>query len=195
MSSPRPPTAYLIAGPNGAGKTTFATEFLPGFVGCREFVNADLIAAGLAPFAPETQAIRAARLVLTRIKELTAARQDFAVETTLAGRNYVRAIADWKDAGYQVVLIFLWLPTAETAVARVANRVSQGGHGIPAPVIRRRFEAGLCNFFRLYSPLVDSWQLYDGSSRVPSCIAVALGEKVTVDQHDLFEMIRSRWGE
>src|SRR3954452_19279535 len=90
--SGRMPTAFVIAGPNGAGKTTFATEFLPDFVHCREFVNADLIAAGLSPFAPETQAMRAGRLVLTRIKELVEARRDFGFETTLAGRGYVHLL-------------------------------------------------------------------------------------------------------
>lgn len=104
------PTVYLIAGPNGAGKTTFATEFLPAFVHCREFVNADLIAAGLSPFAPETQAIRAGRLLLTRIKECTNDRRDFAFETTPAGRGYLRLVADLKRSGYRVVLYFLWCP-------------------------------------------------------------------------------------
>ena len=110
------PTVYVIAGPNGAGKTTFATEFLPEFVQCREFVNADLIAAGLSPFAPETQAMRAGRLVLVRIKELAEARQDFAFETTLAGRSYVKLISGLRQSGYNIVLFFLWLPSAEEAV-------------------------------------------------------------------------------
>ena len=145
------PTVYLIAGPNGAGKTTFATEFLPAFVHCREFVNADLIAAGLSPFAPETQAIRAGRLLLTRIKECTNARRDFAFETTPAGRGYLRLVADLKRSGYRVVLYFLWLPSAEAAMDRVAGRVRQGGHNIPEALIRRRFEAGLRNFFQLYA--------------------------------------------
>ena len=81
------PTVYVIAGPNGAGKTTFATEFLPDFVNCREFLNADLIAAGLSPFSPETENVRAGRLLLTRIRELVSARKDFGFETTLAGRS------------------------------------------------------------------------------------------------------------
>jgi len=83
------PTVYVIAGSNGAGKTTFAIEFLPDFVNCREFLNADLIAAGLSPFAPETQNVRAGRLLLTRIKELTTARETFGFETTLSGRGSV----------------------------------------------------------------------------------------------------------
>ena len=152
--SGRMPTAYVIAGPNGAGKTTFATEFLPDFVHCREFVNADLIAAGLSPFAPETQAMRAGRLSLTRIKELAEARRDFGFETTLAGRGYVNLLDGLRRSGYRVILFFLWLPSAEMAVARVANRVRQGGHNIPEATIRRRFEAGLRNFFRMYAPVV-----------------------------------------
>src|SRR3954469_9799617 len=108
MTSDRSPTAYLIAGPNGAGKTTFATEFLPDFVHCREFVNADLIAAGLSPFAPETQAIRAGRLSLTRIKELAETRSDFGFETTLAGRSYVHQLDGMGRSGYRIILFFLW---------------------------------------------------------------------------------------
>src|SRR5258708_36538080 len=107
MHPEQEPTVYVIAGPNGAGKTTFATECLPDFVQCREFVNADLIAAGLSPFAPETQAMRAGRLVLTRIKELAKARQDFGFETTLAGKGYVKLITELRQSGYQVVLFFL----------------------------------------------------------------------------------------
>src|SRR3954447_16330203 len=131
MTPDHQPTVYVIAGPNGAGKTTFATEFLPAFVQCREFVNADLIAAGLSPFAPETQAIRAGRLLLTRIKELSAPRQDFGFETTLAGRSYVKALKAMRADGYRLELFFLWLPSADLAVARVENRAIQGGHSVP----------------------------------------------------------------
>ena len=194
VESGRRPAAYVIAGPNGAGKTTFATEFLPDFVHCREFVNADLIAAGLSPFAPETQAVRAARLVLTRIKELARARQDFGFETTLAGRGYVKLITDLKRSGYHAVLFFLWLPSAEMAVARVANRVRQGGHDIPEATIRRRFEAGLRNFFGLYAPLVDSWHLYDGSQLPPSLIASLAEGAVREQQPETYRTIQDQWG-
>ncbi len=101
------PTDYVIAGPNGAGKTTFANEFLPDFVNCREFLNADLIAAGLAPFAPESQDFRAGRLLLARIKELTQAKRDFGFETTLSGRSYVPILKEMKKTGYRIILFFL----------------------------------------------------------------------------------------
>src|SRR5439155_14228488 len=114
---------YVIAGPNGAGKTTFASEFLPDFVQCREFLNADLIAAGLSPFAPESQNLRAGRLLLERIRELANTRADFGFETTLSGRTYVKLLGGMKASGYRIVLFFLWLPSAEMAIARVENRV------------------------------------------------------------------------
>lgn len=161
------PRVLIIAGPNGAGKTTFAREFLPIDAACPVFINADLIAAGLAPFAPETAAIQAGRLMLRELERHFAARTSFAFETTLSGRTYLRLITRWQAAGYRVKLLFLQLASPEEAVARVAQRVRQGGHNIPEPVIRRRFAAGLENFRRLYAPQVDAWSLYDNSDNVP----------------------------
>ena len=157
----------MIAGPNGAGKTTFAREFLPNEAGCPVFVNADLIAAGLAPFAPQTAAILAGRLMLQELDRHFAARESFAFETTLSGRGYLRHIAQWRAAGYRVKLIFLQLASAEEAIARVAHRVKQGGHDIPEDVIRRRFSAGWNNFERLYARHVDAWALYNNSGEDP----------------------------
>ncbi len=157
----------VIAGPNGAGKTTFAREFLPNEAGCPVFVNADLIASGLAPFAPETAAVQAGRLMLRELDRHFAAGQSFAFETTLSGRGYLPRIASWQAAGYRVELIFLRLASADEAVARVAVRVRQGGHDIPETTIRRRFAAGLDNFTRHYAPRVDSWVLYDNSGDEP----------------------------
>jgi len=157
----------IIAGPNGAGKTTFAREFLPVDAACPIFVNADLIAAGLAPFAPETAAIQAGRLMLQEMARHFAARESFAFETTLSGRAYLHHIRHWQSAGYRVKLIFLKLASAGEAIARVAQRVRQGGHDIPEAVIRRRFAAGLANFERLYAPRVDAWALYDNSGERP----------------------------
>lgn len=161
---------------------------------CREFVNADLIAAGLSPFAPELQAMRAGRLLLTRIRDLAEARQDFAFETTLAGRSYVRLLSELKQSGYDVILFFLWLPNAEAAIARVASRVRQGGHDVPEETIRRRFEAGVRNLLRIYAPLVDSWYMLDGSDLPPSLIAVRSDGLLQPLQPELYEMIRTRWG-
>ncbi len=160
----------IIAGPNGAGKTTFAREFLPNEATCPIFVNADLIAAGLAPFAPERAAAQAGRVMLEELERHFRSRQNFAFETTLAGRGYLRHITRWQLAGFRVELIFLRLANAEEAVARVAQRVKQGGHNLPEATIRRRFDAGLENFTHYYAPAVDLWALYDNSGEVPQLL-------------------------
>jgi predicted ABC-type ATPase len=157
----------IIAGPNGAGKTTFAREFLPNEAGCPIFVNADLIAAGIAPFRPETVAFRAGRLMLQEIARHTAERRSFAFETTLSGRTYAPMIDRWREQGYIVKLIFLSLALPDEAVARVAIRVRQGGHNIPVDTILRRFESGLTHFRETYRLRVNFWQLYDNSGEAP----------------------------
>ncbi len=161
----------IIAGPNGAGKTTFAREYLPHEAGCPDFINVDLISAGLSPFNPQQAALRAGRLMLQEIHRRVRAGESFAFETTLSGRSYAHLIPRWRKAGYHLKLIFLSLPSVDLAVARVLARVAQGGHDVPEDVIRRRFTAGLRNFERLYRALVDSWILYDNSGPVPKPIA------------------------
>lgn len=153
----------IIAGPNGAGKTTFAREFLPNEAGCPIFVNADLIAAGLSPFQPETMALRAGRLMLTEIAFHARSGHCFAFETTLSGKSYAQRIDRWRDNGYHVKRIFLSLPSAEEAILRVAKRVRQGGHAIPEATIRRRYTAGMENFEQIYRQRVDLWQQYNNS--------------------------------
>ena len=160
----------IIAGPNGAGKTTFARSFLPEEAHCTRFINADLIAAGLSPFAPEATAVRAGRLMLTEIGDCVDRGESFAFETTLAGRSYRRHIRRWRAMGYHVSLYFLSLPDPEAAIARVAERVRQGGHDIPQPVIRRRFAAGLANLEAIYKPAVDRCAVFDNVGREPVLI-------------------------
>jgi predicted ABC-type ATPase len=159
----QPKKIIIIAGPNGAGKTTFAREFLPNEAGCPIFVNADLIAAGLSPFQPELASIKAGRVMLEQIAEHARRGDNFAFETTLAGRAYLPMIRQWQRDGYRVKLIFLSLASPEEAIARVAERVAQGGHFIPDELVRRRFAAGLRNFKTLYCQEVDDWFLYDNS--------------------------------
>lgn len=164
--SPKP-KIVIIAGPNGAGKTTFAQAFLPQEAQCPRFINADLIAAGLSPFAPEAAAIKAGRLMLQEIRACVKRRESFAFETTLAGQAYLRRIEDWRQLGYHISPFFLSLPTAEMALARVAERVHQGGHDIPESVIRRRFVAGRKNFENHYRAAMDAWAVYDNSADEP----------------------------
>lgn len=165
------PRILIIAGPNGAGKTTFAEQFLPREAECPDFINADLIARGLSPFRPEAVAFDAAEIMLSTIRRKVGRRESFAFETTLAGRTYATRISEWRKLGYQVKLIFLSLPSADVAVARVASRVALGGHSVPKDVIRRRFDAGLKNFHNIYTKLVNSWVLYDNSGDAPILIA------------------------
>ncbi len=167
QARPARPKIIMLAGPNGAGKTTFAREFLPFEADCPVFVNADLIAAGLSPFDPEAAAFRAGRLMLEEIERHAAAKTSFAFETTLAGLGYARMIPRWRADGYLVKLFCLQLQSPEEAISRVARRVSQGGHGIPEAVIRRRFFSGLRNFREVYSQRVDYWCLFDNSGLRP----------------------------
>jgi predicted ABC-type ATPase len=162
--------AVIIAGPNGSGKTTFARAFLPSEGRCPTFLNADLIAAGLAPFEPEKANIAAMRLMADRTCEYVRARRDFAVESTLAGRTYQRQIRGWKEQGFLVKIVFLRLDTVEMAIARVQHRVCLGGHHIPEPIIRRRFDMGWLNFQNVHKALVDRWQLYDATKAPPELV-------------------------
>lgn len=162
----------IIAGPNGAGKTTFAREFLPNEADLPTFINADLIAAGLNPFRPEDSAFRAGRLMLEMIDYYAEHGESFAFETTLSGRMYADRIRDWQRRDYFVTLFFLSLSTPELAIARVKQRVCEGGHSIPEDVIRRRYEAGLQNFSQIYKDLVDEWLHFDNSGAQPVIIDI-----------------------
>lgn len=164
----------VIAGPNGAGKTTFARTFLPAEAQCLNFINADLIAAGLSPFAPESVAIKAGRLMLEEISEYTERGESFAFETTLSGLGFRRHIRKWRDLNYRIILFFLALPTVEAAIARVEERVKQGGHAVEESVIRRRFVAGLRNFEEIYRHEVHAWVKFDNSG--PDPIVIDWGE-------------------
>lgn len=171
------PKLFLIAGCNGAGKTTASYTVLPEMLGCREFVNADEIARGLSPFNPESVAIEAGRLMLQRMDDLLSEGTDFAFETTLASRSYVRFIEAARAKGYFVTLLFFWLPTVELAIERVATRVREGGHAIAPEVIRRRYVAGIRNLMALYVPICDLWTIFDNSSADEEVRIVASGGK------------------
>lgn len=154
----------VVAGPNGAGKSTSAPALLRDQFGIREFVNADAIALGMSGFDPAAAAIAAGRAMLGRLERLASQRRSFAFETTLASRSFAPWIARRRHDGYRFGLVFLWLPTPELALARVAQRVAAGGHDVPPATVRRRFDRGLRNFFELYRPLADQWFLYDNSN-------------------------------
>lgn len=185
----RPPNLYIVAGPNGAGKSTFARLFLPDYADCREFVNADLIAAGLSPFNPESLAIQAGKLMLERIETLAEARADFGFETTLAGKSWVPVLQRLREKGYRLHIFFLWIPGPELALVRIEERVRAGGHSVPEEVVRRRFARGLRNFFGIYAPVVDAWLILDNSKRPPDPVALGITDQRIILEREIFARI------
>jgi predicted ABC-type ATPase len=165
------PDLFIIAGPNGAGKTTYVRRFLPQEMRCREFVNADLIAAGLSPFAPERAAFEAGRIMLKRLRDLFERRENFSFETTLTGFGYTHLLREMKAAGYRIRLDYLWIPDLDLTRARVKQRVRKGGHDIPDDVQLRRFGKGLRLLLEHYRPLLNYWRLFDNSGQNPQLVA------------------------
>jgi len=161
------PKCIVIAGPNGAGKTTFAREYLSKQVDVIHFVNADLIAGGLSPLQPELAAVSAGKLVLGEINRLASAKVSFAFESTLSGLAYVRRFEHLKQSGYSIEIVYLRLCSPTLALQRIASRVKQGGHNVPAADVRRRFKRSWENFRAAYKPLADAWAVYDNSGESP----------------------------
>jgi predicted ABC-type ATPase len=170
------PTCWIIAGPNGAGKTTFALEYLPQVAKCSRFINADLIAAGLSPLAPERELLAASRLFLAEIEACIMQREDFAFETTLAGRGYLKLVRRLRAEGWRVELIYLALPSLEMSHLRVAERVAHGGHNIPKADIERRFSRSLANLLNVFSAEVDACRCYLNAEAFPVLVFEQQGE-------------------
>jgi predicted ABC-type ATPase len=185
---------YIIAGPNGVGKTTFAREFLPNYTDCKNFINADLIAQGVAPFSPEAVAFHAGRLMLEEINLHVKRDEDFGFETTLSGRSHLGLIRRLKKRGYKVHFFFLMVPTVDLALTRVRGRVLEGGHNIPEPIVRRRFDRSLHNFLGYYRQLGDSWILFDNSRATPTVVAFEKQGKTLIMNRELYETLINRYG-
>ena len=157
------PHVIVLGGPNGSGKSTAAGHLLHGTLAVSEFVNADTVAQGLSAFDPDRSAVQAGRIMLARLRELADRQACFAFEITLAGRSFAPWIKELTETGYTFHLVYLWVPSPEMAIARVAERVRMGGHNVPEETIRRRYHTGLKNFFGLYRPLAATWHFYDNS--------------------------------
>jgi predicted ABC-type ATPase len=166
-----------------AGKTTFAREFLPNYADCKNFVNADLIAQGMAPFSPETAALRAGRTMLGEIRSFAARRVSFAFETTLSGRRLRHSF-----------LLFAAFKSVDLALSRVKERVSRGGHDVPEPVIRRRFDRSMQNFLLHYRPLARVWTLFDNSGEIPNVIAFGRDETIRIIDRSTYTALVKRYG-
>lgn len=192
MSDPRP-SVVILAGPNGAGKSTAAPALLHGTLAVNEFVNADVIARELSAADPDSAAIAAGRVMLSRLRELAEQRVSFAFETTLASRTFAPWLRDLRASGFAVHLVFLWLSTADLAVERVADRVRAGGHDVPTETIRRRYRAGIRNFFSLYEPITMSWGMYNGSGPEPTLVAEGLeSQPPRVYDTDVWAIVRGQ---
>ncbi|MCK5515998.1 MAG: zeta toxin family protein [Desulfobulbaceae bacterium] len=188
------PVCWIIAGPNGAGKTTFALEYLPEVTGCRNFINADLIAAGLSPLAPERELITASRLLLKEVEKCIRKQEDFAVETTLSGRSYLRLIKRLQKSAWQVELVYLALPSMEMSQQRVAERVAHGGHDIPARDICRRFPRSLGNLLDDYSYQVDRTRCFMNNTDCPELIFEQQNEKRTILHEIYYQLLLKEAG-
>lgn len=182
---------YIIAGCNGAGKTTASITVLPEILNCKEFVNADEIAKGLSPFNPEIVAIEAGRLMLQRINTLINGNDSFAIETTLSTRSYAKLVQRAHACGFKVQLLFFWLPTPEHAIARVAQRVREGGHNIPTDIIKRRYQSGIENLFNIYIPIVDDWMIIDNHSNPRVVVADGRLKKINIYNLETYNKIKN----
>ena len=182
---------FVFSGSNGSGKSTLATKVLSSINPSPEFVNADLIAAQLNPGNVDAVAISASRIMLDRLKDLAEQQVDFAFETTLAARSFARFLTRCKKKGYTVNLVYVWLANPELAVSRVAQRVAVGGHDIPQDTIRRRYQRGLNNLFKLYLPLADRFQAYDNSQNRNRLIAYYSNKNkpITIIEQDIWNQI------
>ena len=186
------PKLYIIAGPNGAGKTTFAKEFLPHYAKCSFFINADLIAQGLSPFSPTSVRLKAGRLLLEEISQLSYKQLDFAFESTLAGKTYLSLLQNIQDKGYSIHIFFLWIPSVALAEERIKQRVKEGGHNVPVDDIRRRFQRSLVNFVESYRALCATWIIFDNSTGRPIPIVINNGAELIIYKKEIVRKYFSR---
>ncbi|MEE9368340.1 MAG: zeta toxin family protein [Pontiella sp.] len=192
MQADHQPTCYVIAGPNGAGKTTFALRYLPELTGCKNFINADLIADGLSPLDPSSVQLEAGKTLLREIQSNVERRVDFSFETTLSGRSYVRLLKELRSTGWKIILFYLWIPSAEFSRLRVQQRVETGGHDIPEEAIMRRYKRTISNFLNMFVPLCAEVVCYDNSNLKPIFVFEQRdGEQFIVDKIRYENMLRS----
>ncbi len=184
---------YVIAGCNGAGKTTASYTILPEILDCKEFVNADEIARGLSPFQPEKVGIEAGKMMLNRIERLLESGENFAFETTLSARSYIKFLKRAKQHNYQITCLFFWLASEELAISRVETRVKEGGHHIPEYIIRRRYKRGLRNFFNIFLPIFDNWLFVNNSGDTYEIIAEGLLKEESINNVEKWEELKIKY--
>jgi predicted ABC-type ATPase len=170
----------ILGGPNGAGKTTAARKLLPKLLAASEYLNADEIAREISPDDVDSAAFAAGRELLLRMRRLVNAGCSFALETTCSGKSYIPLLRECRQAGWRILLFYFWLPSPEASLARIARRVSLGGHGVPEEAVYRRFRSGLRNMLDLYLPLADEAEIYDNSEQRRLLVAVKRGDATLV---------------
>ena len=163
-------TLYLFGGSNGAGKTTFAKAYLTLISPLPRFLNADEIAHGLSPLDPTRMSVSAGKLLLHEVDGCLSKGDSFGLESTLSGTSHMKLLHKAKAIGYRIELHYLWLPSPELAIRRIAQRVKKGGHFIPENDVRRRFKRSLSNFINLYAELADSWIFRDNTKQSASLL-------------------------
>ncbi len=190
MKDERQPHCYIVAGPNGSGKTTFALKYLPTIASCRDFINADEIAKGLSPLNFEAGLLKAGKIFLETLNQKISVRMDFAFETTLSGRTYLPKITEWRNAGWKVVLYYLFVPDAEFSAMRVRQRVLQGGHNIPPDDIERRFPRSIQNLFE-YAEICDQTFCLDNTgNQIIPVFEKQFGQSIEIHDAKRFSILQ-----
>ena len=178
---------FILAGCNGAGKTTAFKTSLYEILGRPEFINSDEIARGLCPEDVDSVQAEAGRITVKSIHAPLAGDKNFCVETTLATRTFQCHIREAHKNGFKVALFYYWLESPDLAVARVEERVNEGGHHVPEKVVRHRYDMGIRYLSRLYMPKVDYWQVINsGGYGEPEIIASSY---IVVNKPDQFNVL------
>ena len=178
----------IVGGPNGAGKTTFALQYVN--LHKLQFLSADAIAAEMSPENPAIAKIAAGRAFLKRLELAIHGGQSFVVESTLSGRSLVEFLKIAKSKGFTVVIIFVFVQSADTCLYRVQERASKGGHDVPESDVRRRFLRSILNFWNLYRALADKWILMYNSGSKPVNVAVCENSQVEIFDDVQFGLFR-----
>ncbi len=175
LSSPQPskakqPIFYLFAGPNGAGKSTLYKALVLNrtIAANAEFVNADLHEAAQLQYItdPLARSEKARHWADARRTELLKAGQSFVSETVFSHESKLALIEEAQQCGFLVMLIVVCLDDPQRLLARVARRVTEGGHAVPPERILARYPRTLANLAKAVR-LADVAVLYDSEAAGP----------------------------